>query len=153
MRLLELKVPPPIVALVCALLMYGAVRLVPGWHWNWSGSGIAGAGVMLAGIMLDLAGVLAFWRAKTTVNPLAPASTSTLVQSGIYRFTRNPMYLGMLLILSGFGLYLAHPLPFLLLPVFLAYITRFQIIPEERVLATRFGPEYAAYAARVRRWI
>ena len=153
MHLLELKVPPPIVALVCAMLMYGAVRLAPEWHWNWSGSDLLGAGVALIGIALDLVGVVAFWRAKTTVNPLAPSSTSTIVQSGIYRYTRNPMYLGMLLILSGFALYLAHPLPFLLLPVFWAYITRFQIIPEEHMLATRFGPEYSAYASRVRRWI
>lgn len=107
----------------------------------------------LLGITLDLLGVVSFYRAKTTVNPLKPASTSTIVQTGIYRFSRNPMYLGMLLVLLGFALYLMHPVAFLVLPAFVAYLTRYQIIPEERHLAARFGAEYTSYVSRVRRWI
>lgn len=153
MRALELKIPPPIVALTCAALMYAATRLVPEWCWSWENSSAWGAVVALAGIALDALGLVAFLRAKTTVNPLAPSASSTIVQSGVYRHTRNPMYLGMLLVLLGFALYLAHPVPFLLLPVFPAYLTRFQIIPEERILAAKFGAEYSAYASRVRRWL
>lgn len=153
MRALELKVPPPLVALTCAALMYAVAQLAPGWRWSWPHGAILGAGVALLGAALDALGVIAFLRARTTVNPLKPSRTSTIVRGGIYRHTRNPMYLGMLLFLLGFALYLAHPLAFLLLPVFVAYLTRYQIMPEERFLAAKFGAEYAAYASRVRRWI
>lgn len=153
MRTLELKIPPPLVALACAAVMYALAQLAPGWRWNWPHSGALGAGVVLLGAMLDVLGIMSFRRAKTTVNPLNPSNASSIVQSGIYRYTRNPMYLGMLFVLLGFALYLAHPLAFLLLPVFIAYLTRFQIIPEERILATKFGAAYADYASRVRRWV
>jgi protein-S-isoprenylcysteine O-methyltransferase Ste14 len=153
MSALELKIPPPIVALTCAALMYAATRLAPDWRWDWPNRGALGAGVALLGIAFDLLGVIAFYRSKTTVNPLKPSSTSVIVQGGVYRHTRNPMYLGMLLVLLGWALYLAHPVAFLLLPVFVAYLTRFQIIPEERFLAAKFGDEYQHYASRVRRWV
>lgn len=153
MQHLELKVPPPLVALACAALMYGVVRLVPDWRWNWPGSGMPGTGVALLGAALDALGLFAFHRAKTTVNPLNPSATSSIVQSGIYRYTRNPMYLGMLVVLLGFAIYLAHPLAFLVLPVFVAYLTRFQILPEERLLSEKFGEAYRSYASRVRRWL
>lgn len=133
--------------------MYAMSRLLPTWHWEWQGSKAIGAAVVLIGIALDFLGVLAFYRARTTVNPLKPSATSSIVQSGVYRYTRNPMYLGMLLVLTGYGLYLSHPLAFLLLPVFVAYLTRFQIIPEERILQEKFGQAFTAYASRVRRWI
>jgi protein-S-isoprenylcysteine O-methyltransferase Ste14 len=133
--------------------MYTVTKLVPGWRWTWPHSDALGAAVALIGIACDLLGVMAFYRAKTTVNPLKPSATSSIVQSGIYRYTRNPMYLGMLLVLLGLALYLAHPAAFVALPVFVAYLTRYQIIPEERILAARFGAEYSAYASRVRRWI
>lgn len=153
MQNLELKVPPPIVALACAALMYGVVRLLPDWRWHWPASGMLGAWVALFGVALDALGLFAFHRAKTTVNPLNPAATSSIVQSGIYRYTRNPMYLGMLVVLLGFAIYLAHPLAFLVLPVFVAYLSRFQILPEERLLSEKFGEAYRGYASRVRRWL
>ncbi|RJG03453.1 methyltransferase family protein [Noviherbaspirillum sedimenti] len=153
MRALELKIPPPLVALACAAMMYALAQLAPGWRWSWPHSDTLGAGVAMLGAILDMLGIMAFRRAKTTVNPLKPSNASSIVQSGIYRHTRNPMYLGMLFVLLGFALYLAHPLAFLLLPVFIAYLTRFQILPEERILATKFGAEYTDYASRVRRWV
>jgi protein-S-isoprenylcysteine O-methyltransferase Ste14 len=87
------------------------------------------------------------------VNPLHPEATSSLVITGIYRHTRNPMYVGFAAVLLGWAAYLAAPLALLGPLTFVLYITRFQIIPEERALHAKFGPEFAAYQARVRRWI
>jgi protein-S-isoprenylcysteine O-methyltransferase Ste14 len=77
---------------------------------------------------------------------------SSLVVTGIYRHTRNPMYLGGLVMLSGWALFLATLSACLFLPLFVAYLTRFQIIPEEKVLRARFGTEFDDYVKRVRRW-
>jgi len=109
--------------------------------------------LVLAGAWVALAGVVAFRRHKTTVNPFRPDQSSSLVASGIYRFSRNPMYLGFLLALLGWAAYLANWASALLLPAFVAYMNRFQIKPEERALAERFGPEFLAYCKSVRRWL
>jgi protein-S-isoprenylcysteine O-methyltransferase Ste14 len=87
------------------------------------------------------------------MNPTKPSATSSLVTNGVFRFTRNPMYLSLLLYLVAWAVYLANWLALLLVPVFMLYITRFQIKPEERALSAQFGPEYASYKARVRRWL
>jgi protein-S-isoprenylcysteine O-methyltransferase Ste14 len=105
------------------------------------------------GIFFLLAGVYEFQKAKTTVNPTTPAAATAIVASGVYRISRNPMYVGFLLALTGWATFLAHPLPFLLLPVFVAYMNRFQISPEERVLSAKFGDEYDTYKRDVRRWL
>jgi protein-S-isoprenylcysteine O-methyltransferase Ste14 len=113
-----------------------------------------GAGaIAVCGGALSAAGYIAFRRAQTTINPLRPANASSLVTSGIYRFSRNPMYLGLLLVLIGWALRLSS-LPALAGPlIFLLYIRRFQIAPEEEALAARFGKAYSEYTARVRRWL
>jgi protein-S-isoprenylcysteine O-methyltransferase Ste14 len=87
------------------------------------------------------------------VNPLTPQATSTLVTSGVYRFSRNPMYVGLLFVLAGWGSYLANSLALLVLPLFVASMTRWQILPEERIMATKFGAEFEAYKRSVRRWL
>jgi protein-S-isoprenylcysteine O-methyltransferase Ste14 len=98
-------------------------------------------------------GVVAFRRASTTVNPLQPGLSSHLVRSGVYAWSRNPMYLGFLLILLGWGVFLANAITLLLLPLFVFYIYRFQIRPEERALTLLFGPDFVMFLAQVRRWI
>ena len=113
---------------------------------------LAGA-LALVGVGLDLTGVAAFVRARTTVNPLRPARASTLVIAGAYRFTRNPMYLGMALLLAGWAVLLGSWVSVMAPVVFVAFITRFQIVPEERAMAERFGLDYRAYCQRVRRWL
>jgi protein-S-isoprenylcysteine O-methyltransferase Ste14 len=100
-----------------------------------------------------LLGVVSFRRAGTTVNPLQPEATSALVVSGIYRRTRNPMYLGMLLVLLGWAVLLAHALGFALAAAFVPLMNRLQIGPEERTLTATFGPAFAAYQSAVRRWL
>ena len=103
--------------------------------------------------IISIAGMVAFRRAKTTVNPVKASLASSLVIRGVYRYTRNPMYVGLLLTLLAWAVFLANPLAVLWVVVYVLYITRFQIIPEERVLASLFGAEYEAYKGRVRRWI
>ncbi|WP_422879670.1 methyltransferase family protein [Noviherbaspirillum cavernae] len=97
--------------------------------------------------------MVSFRRASTTVNPVSPGAATSLVSAGIYAFTRNPMYLGFLLGLSGWAVYLSNAAAFLALPFFVLYLNRFQIAPEERALQTLFGGEFSAYRGRVRRWI
>lgn len=114
------------------------------------------AGAMVpaaAGVAVALAGVASFRRASTTVNPTKPDSASSLVSSGVYRATRNPMYLGLLFVLAGWAVFLSSPAALIVATTFVAYLNRFQIAPEERALRSRFGAEFEAYRARVPRWI
>ena len=105
------------------------------------------------GVAFSISGAVAFRRARTTKNPMKPQAASSLVVTGIYKLTRNPMYLGLALVLLGWAVFLWSPWALLGPVVFVAYISRFQISPEERVLGTLFGGEYSAYKARVRRWL
>ena len=153
MQFLELKIPPPLVALGSGALMWFASSLVAPFAMPDVIRVSVALTLALTGISLDLTGLIAFLRAKTTINPLKPASTAALVTTGLYRVTRNPMYLGMLLVLFGWAVFLANLAALLIAPLFAFYITRFQIIPEERVLAEKFGSAFAAYKSSVRRWL
>lgn len=106
-----------------------------------------------AAAALGLAAVQSFRRARTTVNPLSPHACSVLVTSGVFRFSRNPMYLALFLVLAGWGLYLANAFTLLLAFAFVIYMNRFQIRPEERALQQAFGQAFADYRRRVRRWL
>jgi protein-S-isoprenylcysteine O-methyltransferase Ste14 len=152
-RALDLKVPPAAVVVLTAALMWLGARALPSAGFHLPGRPWAAGGIVLAGALLVLLGVVCFRRANTTVNPMSPASSSALVTSGVYRVTRNPMYLGFLLILSGWAVWLSNAMAFAPLPGFALYLDCFQIRPEERALASRFGQEFDAYKARVRRWI
>jgi len=109
--------------------------------------------LVLLGAGIAIAGVIEFRRAKTTVNPIRVHAASSMVTSGIFARTRNPMYLGLLLVLAGWSVYLASAAALLVLPLFVLYINRFQIGPEERALQGIFGEGFRAYMARTRRWI
>lgn len=106
-----------------------------------------------AGVALIVGARLALHRARTTWHPAGPERTTTLVRSGVFRFSRNPIYLGMQLVLVGLAVALANPLSLVLAAVFAVWMDRFQIRPEERALSRAFGSEYHAYSARVRRWL
>lgn len=153
MRALDLKVPPVAVGLIMALLMRLTSWTAPQFHFSFPLQELIAAAFAVAGALISVAGVLSFRRAQTTVNPLTPASSSSLVTSGVYRFSRNPMYLGFLLMLLAWGSYLANALALVFAPLFVLYLNRFQIAPEERALKARFGPDFVNYAARVRRWL
>jgi protein-S-isoprenylcysteine O-methyltransferase Ste14 len=149
---LELKIPPVVVVIVTALLMWLVSLFLPKGAVVVPGRFIIAATFAFVGVVVSVLGVIAFRRASTTVNPTKPESTSSLVSSGVYGVTRNPMYLGFVLMLFGWALLLANMLAFLALPGFLYYMNRFQIQPEERALASRFGKSFAIYTAHVGRW-
>ena len=153
MNTLELKIPPPAVALVFALLMWFAAPLSQ--TINLSPSVRIGFAIVLAilGQSISVAGMIRFRRAKTTINPVKASAASSLVTGGVYQLTRNPMYVGLSLTLLAWAVFLASPMTLLFLPLFVLYIHRFQIIPEERVLTSIFGAEYAEYKNKVRRWV
>ena len=153
MQYLELKIPPPLVGLGVALLMWLASLWVPGFAWPRAARLVVALVVAGLGVGISAAGVRSFARAHTTVNPMKPDGASSLVTTGIFRFTRNPMYLGLLVILIGWAIFLANAASLLILSVFVLYMNRFQIGPEERVLSRIFGAEFAAYRSRVRRWL
>jgi len=151
MNRLALKIPPVVTGVVTAIGMWLASRTLS--TLTFAPLRVVAVGLGLVGVAITALAMLSFWRARTTVNPMKPSSTSSLVTSGIYRFTRNPMYLGMLFVLIGWALYLANVMSWLFLPAFILYMNRFQIEPEERALTGRFGREYLEYASRVHRWL
>ena len=153
MNRLENRIPPPLVAASFALVMWLSERHLPNLTLDADLRVTAALTLLMLGTIFSLAGVIAFRRARTTVNPLKPETSSSLVDSGVYRITRNPMYAGFALWLLAWAVYLSSPLTLLGLVGFIAYMNRFQIGPEERALATLFGEDFIRYRARVRRWL
>jgi protein-S-isoprenylcysteine O-methyltransferase Ste14 len=153
MQWLELKIPPLLVWLASAVAMLGVAYAAPNLSFRFAGSSIIAWALIALGVAVAVAGVIAFRDKRTTVNPLRPDASSSVVTDGIYRFSRNPMYLGFLLALTGWAVHLQNAGAALLLPAFVAYMTRYQIKPEERALVAKFGAEFARYMSRVRRWI
>ena len=153
MNALELKIPPPLQVIITATAMYGVSKTLPMLKFSVTGSKWLSVGLGITGLSVAAMGVTQFKKAQTTVNPKTPENATHLVTSGIYQYTRNPMYVGLVLILLGWALYLSHILALVLLAVFISYITRFQILPEERVMTQKFGDKYRAYLVRVRRWV
>ncbi|MGZ9006501.1 MAG: methyltransferase family protein [Burkholderiales bacterium] len=153
MELLEAKIPPPIVATVIALAMWGVSRFAAVLQIPSAVRAGAAAVVLLVGIGFSASGVIAFRRARTTVNPTRPDQASSLVSSGIFRVTRNPMYVGLSCVLVAWAVFLDSAWALLGPVAFTLYIGRFQIAPEERALEKLFGSEYADYRTKVRRWL
>jgi protein-S-isoprenylcysteine O-methyltransferase Ste14 len=145
------KVPPLVVLAIAFVVVWALHRLQP----MPPSPPLQAAGGFLVAIAIAIAaaGVMAFRRARTTVDPINPERVSTLVSDGIYRVTRNPMYLGFVLMLGGWTLALGSAAGLVVLLSYAVYLDRFQIPPEEHALRSHFGAEFDAYAARVRRWL
>ena len=127
--------------------------LAPGADFPVPGRPLVASSVLLVAGLVGMAGVRAFARAQTTVNPLRPENASQLVTHGIYRYSRNPMYLALLLALVAWGILLGNAVALLVLPAFVIAMNRLQILPEERALVERFGGAFRAYQREVRRWL
>ena len=153
MQALELKIPPVVLVAIFGLAMWLLAQLVPALALPMSWRLLLAGIFAIAGIVIALSGVLAFRRAKTTVDPRVPQQSSSLVIRGIYRYSRNPMYVGFLLLLAAWAFNLSSVAALVLLPLFVWYMNRFQIVPEERFLLQKFAAEYQAYCESVRRWL
>lgn len=152
MSALELKIPPVAVVLLAVALMWLLSAFAPSFAWQLPFGQAVAIILALAGGIVAILGVLSFRRAKTTVNPTRPQTTSSLVSTGIYSHSRNPMYLGFLLVLLAWSVFLGNLLALGPVVVFVAYMNRYQITPEERALEAMFGADFTAYKRRVRRW-
>jgi len=150
---LELKIVPPLLMLISAGGIYGVAQLLPvttgllNYRQELTGFFI------LLGLLVDFSAIAFFFRAKTTVNPYQPEKASSLVTSGVYQITRNPMYIGLVCLLLAWTIWLGSLFGLLVIVLFQQYMTRFQIMPEERMLKQLFGKEYEDYCQQVKRWI
>jgi protein-S-isoprenylcysteine O-methyltransferase Ste14 len=149
---LNTLVPPPIVTGLCLLVMW-ALHKQMGTELIWSGSKPMAVLLLGLGLLLMLIATLQFIKAKTTVNPMRPTHSSSIVSTGVFAISRNPIYLGDVLVLMAWALWLGSITSLIAIPLFVAYISQFQIKPEEQALLKKFGPTYERYLTTVRRWI
>jgi len=150
---LEKLIPPPLLAILFAAAMWACARWLPDLAVEFAGHKLAAIAAVVVGIIPVAAARSQFLRAQTTVNPIHPERASSLMTGAVFGFTRNPMYLGLALALLGSALWFGNAAGAVLLAGFVGYLTRFQIIPEERALRAKFGEQFAAYERRVRRWL
>ncbi|WP_119394417.1 methyltransferase family protein [Salinibius halmophilus] len=153
MNKLELFIPPPVLALIAILLIWLLSLLLPAFTYQVKLLLWLAVLLVQAGILLAVWAIISFFQAHTTVSPHHPENTRILVRGGAYRISRNPMYLALTMVLTGIACYVANLLGFIVIGVFVGYLTWFQIRPEERVLAQKFAASYAEYCNQVRRWV
>ena len=152
-QVLELKVPPLLVTIIFAVLMWLIARQLPGVLIEPSIRLVTVVILVGAGVFFAVAGVVSFRIRGTSVNPLKPDETNSLVTTGIYRVSRNPMYLGFMFLLLAWGFYLSNLYSIFFSAGFDLNISRFQIRSEEAFLRSRFGRDYIHYQSQVRRWL
>ncbi len=144
----------PVTALILSIMgTLFAALLLPMWNVSFIGQAHTSALLIIAGAAIPAIAIGSFWKADTTVLPHELDSMRSLVDSGIYSFTRNPMYLGMALVLTGIGVALGTPITLAITSLFVFVINRWQIRPEEQAMERIFGQQFADYKSRVRRWI
>ena len=147
---LKTKVPPPIITLICILIInFFEKEFIFFEDWNIYISGF----FLLGGLLIIAFAVFKFAKNKTTVDPTKPFNTSSLVISGIYIITRNPMYLGMLFLIISFTFYKLSLIGAIVIPSFIFYINKYQIEPEEYEMRKKFGENFEDYCKKVDRWI
>jgi len=150
---MELKVIPVVQVIIAVLLMIVLSKLWPELILNWPAHKQIAILLFSLAIVVGISAIISFKRHKTTVNPTKPEASTSIVSSGVYSLSRNPMYLAMLISLISVAYYLQHITALPVILIFIAYMTRFQIIPEEKVLTKIFSQQYLDYQSRVRRWL
>lgn len=149
---MSLRVPPPILLLLSILGMYLLSRFYPVMTFDFDGKSLLISMLCFIGVIPGFTAIIAFAKANTTIDPRYPQKTSRLVTTGIYRLTRNPMYLGLVFFLFAAAFYFSALSCFVVVPVFIWVMNNFQIEPEEAVLLAMFGEDYQHYCQTVRRW-
>lgn len=149
---MRLKIIPPLVFFIFGGIMYALDRFLPVGEFDFFGRSILIKVLFGVGLLIAILAFIQFARQGTTTNPKHLEKVSALVTGGIYRFSRNPMYLGLLLFLLAWGLYLGNAFNAITAAAFVSYMNAYQIRPEEEVLKQKFGPAYTQYCKAVRRW-
>ncbi|MCF6301742.1 MAG: isoprenylcysteine carboxylmethyltransferase family protein [Devosiaceae bacterium] len=153
MKFLETKIVPPLVMAVFAALMWGVAQVTSPFSLPGELSSIIAKIFLFGGLAILFVAALYFFKAKTTLNPMNPKNSSALITTGLYAFSRNPIYVADILFLLSWGFFLSNIFSLLLVLGFAPYLSRFQIKPEEEALEQLFGNDYIAYKSKVRRWI
>ena len=149
-KYLKTKIPPPIVTLLCIGIIYLFENKIEYSQPDFKAIGII---FLILGFIIIFLAVLKFIKIKTTVDPTRPHKTSNLVISGIYKITRNPMYLGMLFLIIAYTIYTNNVVGSITIPIFIFYINKFQIEPEEIEMRKKFGESFENYCKKVNRWL
>ena len=149
-KYLNTKIPPPIVTLLCIGIIYLFENQI-----EYSEPDLKAVGIifLILGLIIIFSAVLKFIKTKTTVDPTRPHKTSNLVINGIYKITRNPMYLGMLFLIMAYAIYNNNVMGCIIIPIFIFYINKFQIEPEEIEMRKKFGESFENYCKKVNRWL
>ena len=150
---MELKLPPPVVFVITLALMYLLSRWIDWPVWLFAGNGYVASILLFVGVSIGVGATIGIKKQRTTIEPRTPEKTTTLVVTGWFNYSRNPMYVSLVIELVAMVVWLGNPINYALVMAFVAYIQRFQIIPEERILVELFGQQYRDYCARVRRWV
>jgi protein-S-isoprenylcysteine O-methyltransferase Ste14 len=153
MAWLELKLPPVLVFLLAAIAIYLCSNIGYQLSFYHQAKHFIFHSVFVIGVLVGISGAISFKLSKTTLNPIQIDKASQLVDSGVFRFSRNPMYLGLLVCLIALFLRQEAVVNLLWLVGFVVYMNQFQIKPEERALVGIFGEKYTQYQTRVRRWL
>ena len=148
---IKTKFPPPLVALAFGFLINYTKNIFP--KIEIKNEIIFGSFMIISGLIIILSAIILFKKYQTTITPLNPSKATKLITDGIYKFSRNPMYLGLLLVLLGISIILNLTGGFFLIPLFILYLNLFQIIPEENAMVDLFKDEFLEYKKKVRRWI
>ncbi len=150
---INLKIPPVVQGIIAAILTWFCGEFIPLYKINIPYQIVIVSILFFVGGVVALLGVYAFRKMSTTVDPRYPDKASSLVVIGIYKYSRNPMYLGILLVLAGWALFFSAISGFIVPPAFAVFINQFQIKPEEVALKQKFGEDYECYLKGVRRWL
>tara|TARA_A100001015_G_scaffold295437_1_gene374406 strand:+ start:4365 stop:4811 length:447 start_codon:yes stop_codon:yes gene_type:complete len=148
---METKIPPPIIALTCIIVNYLSTYLIN--PIKFPKVEVIGGVILLLGLIILMSAIRLFKKNKTTINPMSPEETTTLITTHIFSVTRNPMYLGLFFVISSTILFFGSWSGIIILIFFVWYINKFQIIPEENTMERLFGTTYNEYRQNVRRWI
>ena len=150
---LQLKIPPLALGIVALMLMWLLDRYIPLYGVEFMTQNIVACALMVIGVIVGLLGVSSFIKFHTTVDPRSPSEASSLVVVGIYKYSRNPMYLGILFVITGVIVYFGTLSTLIIIPAFIVFMNKYQIVPEEIALQEKFGSSYIQYTQKVRRWI
>ena len=149
---MALKLPPALVFIIFAVIMYLVATFLPVGYFDFFGRYLLIKILLSIAVILGVVSLFQFFRSRTSIDPMNPSKAGKLVTKGLYNYSRNPMYLALLIILLAWGLWLGNAFNTIVAASFVAYMNKFQILPEEEVLKSKFGKEYEKYMIKVRRW-